>query len=84
MTDLLCGDDFDRLFSSFERTARRLESRDRYDVEGEREYLVRWRTGMQDDPEHERSRRPWLDTVSANVAADRTYQKKPIRGGASG
>ena len=72
---LLLGSDFDRLFRSFERTARRLESRDRYDVQGEREYLVRWRKGAQVDPEHERSRQPWLATVRANVRAGRSYQR---------
>ena len=72
---LLLGADFDRLFTDFARTARRLESRDRYAVDRERPYLERWLAGAQDDPEHVRSRRPWLDTVRANVAAGRTYER---------
>src|SRR5262249_31349599 len=49
---LLLGEDFNQLFGSFERSARRLETRDRYDVPSERPYLDRWRAGMQEDPEH--------------------------------
>ncbi len=75
MTGLLRGEQFERLFTSFERTALRLEVRDRYDVESERAYLDRWRTGMQEDREHVESRRPWLDQVRQNVAQGRTYQR---------
>ncbi len=73
---LLLGEDFNRLFTSFERRARRLEARDRYDVPSERPYIDRWRAGMQEDPEHlARYRAPWLDAVRANVAQGRSYQR---------
>lgn len=73
---LLLGEDFNRLFSSFERTARRLETRDRYDVAGERSYIARYLAGLQDDPEHVASRHAWLDgTVRASVATGRQWQR---------
>lgn len=75
MTGLLNGDQFSQLFAGFERTARRLEVRDRYDVDSERRYLGRWRDGMQEDREHIESRRPWLEEVRRNVAQGRTYQR---------
>jgi len=49
---MLQNDDFNRLFTSFERTARRLEGRDRYDVPSERPYIDRWRAGVHEDPVH--------------------------------
>lgn len=75
MTGLLRGGDFDRLFADFQRTARRLEVRGRYEVESERPYLARWRAGMQDDPEHVRARHPWLDGVRASTAVGRRYER---------
>lgn len=73
---LLLGAEFGRLFTSFGQTARRLEVRDRYDVEGERPYIARWQAGLQDDREHlDRYRSPWLDVVRANVAQGRIYQR---------
>jgi hypothetical protein len=76
---LLQDEDFNRLFTSFERTARRLETRDRYDVPSERPYIDRWRAGMQEDPEHlVRYRAPWLDAVRANVVQGRRYQRVRI------
>lgn len=75
MIGLLRGAHFEALFAGFERTARRLEVRDRYDVESERPYLARWHDGMQEDREHVDSRRPWLDQVRRNVAHGRTYQR---------
>jgi hypothetical protein len=75
MTGLLRGRQFEELFTSFERSARRLEVRDRYDVDSERLYLARWRDGMQEDRQHVESRRPWLRQVRQNVAHGRTYQR---------
>jgi hypothetical protein len=75
MIGLLRGPQFEGLFTSFERTARRLEVRDRYDVESERLYLTRWRDGMQKDGQHVESRRPWLSQVRESVAHGKTYQR---------
>ncbi len=76
---LLLGEDFNQLFSTFERTARRLETRDRYDVPAERSYIGRFLAGMQEDPEHVASRRSWLDgTVRASVANGRLWQRVRI------
>jgi hypothetical protein len=76
---LLLGEDFNQLFGSFERSARRLEARDRYDVPSERPYLERWRAGLQEDPEHlARYRGPWLEAVRGNVAQGRRYQRVRI------
>jgi hypothetical protein len=73
---LLLGEEFNRLFTSFERSARRLEVRDRYDVAAERPYIARYLAGMQEDPEHlARYRGPWLDAVRANIASGRRYQR---------
>ncbi|MEV6831197.1 DUF6879 family protein [Amycolatopsis sp. NPDC051102] len=46
---LLIGDDFGRLFHSFEHTAFRLEARDRYDADYENESLQKFLAGEQDD-----------------------------------
>jgi len=76
---LLLGEDFTQLFGSFERSARRLEARERYDVPSERPYLERWRAGLQGDPEHlARYRGPWLEAVRGNVAQGRRYQRVRI------
>ena len=75
MTGLLRGGQFEALFAGFEHTARRLEVRNRYDVESERPYLTRWRDGMQEDHQHVESRRPWLDQVRRNVAFGRAYER---------
>jgi hypothetical protein len=78
MTGLLRGAQFEELFTTFERTARRLEVRGRYDVESERLYLDRWRDGIQEDRQHVESRRPWLSEVRENVAQGRTYQRARV------
>jgi hypothetical protein len=73
---LLLGEDFNRLFTSFDHTTRRLETRESYHVAAERPYIARYLAGMQEDPQHlARYRGPWLDTVRANVATGRRYQR---------
>ncbi|MGL5810087.1 MAG: DUF6879 family protein, partial [Nocardioides sp.] len=79
LTGLLQGEDFARMFTTFERSARRLEARDRYDVEAERPFIARYRAGMQEDPDHlARFREHWLPTVRANRAQGRIYQRARV------
>jgi hypothetical protein len=48
---VLKGEEFGRLFESFERTAFRLETLAVYDVEDEQEEIARFLTGQEMGPE---------------------------------
>lgn len=60
MSGLLVGDDFDRLFTSFDYTAFHLEQQDAYGVEVEDEPFQRWLAGEPDDLAWFE---PWLTTM---------------------
>ncbi|GGY22305.1 DUF6879 family protein [Streptomyces xanthochromogenes] len=64
---MLSGDDFGRLFDTFERTAFRLETLDTYDVDDEREELARFLAGQDMGPE-------WADNSWVRSMTDRGKQ----------
>lgn len=69
---LISGEAFGELFRSFDRTAVRLETRERYDGPGYEELLSRFLNGEPDDLDW---LRPWLDQVREHTARGRTYRR---------
>lgn len=59
---MLVGEEFGRLFETFERTAFRLETLDVYDVEEEREEIARFLAGADMGPEWADS--PWVRSMT--------------------
>ncbi|MGW1073231.1 DUF6879 family protein [Streptomyces sp. NPDC002537] len=59
---LLVGDDFNQLFQSFVSSAFKMETRDRYDVEGEREEFASFMAGGDMPEEWEDS--PWVRSMA--------------------
>lgn len=72
MSELLTGADFDALFTSFDRTAVRLEARDQYQIHGEQEPFRRWLAGEPDDLAWFR---PWLDMVAGRTARGLSFER---------
>ncbi|NML50048.1 hypothetical protein HHL19_10245 [Streptomyces sp. R302] len=62
MPDLLTGEEFGRLFDSFERTAFRLETLDTYDVAEEQEEIARFLAGEYMGPEWDDN--PWVRSMT--------------------
>lgn len=60
--DLVTGEDFGRLFDTFERTAFRLETLATYDVEEEREEMARFFAGEDMGPEW--ADNPWVRSMT--------------------
>jgi hypothetical protein len=75
MRELLKGPSFSQLFTGFERSARRLEARDRYDIGREQEEFRRFLAGEPDDPDEPLKRASWLGNVRAAVAAGKHLQR---------
>ncbi len=76
MADLITGEVFGRLFRTFQRSARRLETRDRYRDPEEDEALTRYLAGSPEDPGYVASRDYWLDdTVRVGVDAGRHFTR---------
>jgi hypothetical protein len=75
MGELLTGATFNQLFVTFERTARRLETRNHYDVPVEREPFQRFLAGLLDDPDYRVVREPWFAGVRAITAAGKRRQR---------
>ncbi|GGX71940.1 DUF6879 family protein [Streptomyces hiroshimensis] len=59
---MLAGEEFGRLFETFERTAFRLETRDEYDIEEEREEFARFLAGEDMGPEW--ADNPWVRSMT--------------------
>lgn len=59
---MLRGEDFGRLFETFERTAFRLETLDEYDVDEEREEIARFLAGEDMGPEWDDN--PWVRSMT--------------------
>lgn len=73
MAHLLSGGELDGLFDAFERSAFRLETRDRYNVPSERESLRRFLAG---DPDEDYARgRPWYDRTRRAAAEGRPFTR---------
>lgn len=76
MTDLITGAAFGELFHTFLRSARRLETRDRYRDPEEDAALARYLAGTPEDPGYVASRDYWLDgTVRAAVDAGKCFAR---------
>ena len=76
MADLITGEVFGQLFRTFLRSARRLETRDRYRDPEEDEAFSRYLAGSPEDPDYVASRDYWLDgTVRAAVDAGRRFAR---------
>jgi len=69
---LVSGEGFGELFRGFERTAVRLETRERYDGPGYDALLSRFLDGKPDDLDW---LRPWLDQVREQTGAGRSYRR---------
>jgi hypothetical protein len=76
MPELRSGSAFTQLFGTVARSARRLESRDRYG--GDREPLQRWLAGEIDEPEPSGVRAAWLAQVRATTATGGRYERVRI------
>lgn len=72
MPDLLTADDLQRLFASFQRTARRLEPRDAYASPQEDEAVRRFLAGEEVDVSW---RGFWLELVSGAVSAGKRFER---------
>ncbi|MFF0573120.1 DUF6879 family protein [Streptosporangium saharense] len=71
--DLVSGDDFVRLFSSFDRSAFRLETRERYHLaKDEEEPLRRFLSG---EPNDMAWMSEWFDLMRDHAAHGRTFQR---------
>lgn len=69
---LLAGDDFDRLFQTFESSAFKMETRDRYSVDGERDEFRAFLDGGDMPKEWEDS--PWVHSMTrAGKALQRVH-----------
>jgi hypothetical protein len=75
MRELLKGPSFRQLFTSFERTARRLEARDGYDISKEQESFQRFLAGEPDDANEQVDRDPWLSNVRAATATGKQFER---------
>ncbi|WP_214103875.1 DUF6879 family protein [Acrocarpospora catenulata] len=75
MPELVRGERFQELFTSFRSTAQRLEMRDWYNSPVEREPLRRFLDG---NPDPEWARRPWLQAIRAATAEGRRFQRVRI------
>ncbi len=76
MTDLLSSQEFLDLFRSFQHTAIRLETRDRYVVEAEQAALARFLAGQKIDPVYEHERAFWdQELVAQSVAAGKRFER---------
>jgi hypothetical protein len=78
VTGVLTGEQFGQMFTSFSATARRLESRERYDVTGYRAALRQFLDGcgFEVPPRFD----TWQTTVRTAVAADRSVQRVRVVG----
>lgn len=76
MADLITGEAFGQLFRAFLRSARRLETRDRYRDPEEDEALARYLDGSPENPGYVASRDYWLGgTVRAGLDAGRRFTR---------
>ena len=70
-------EEFGALFERFERSAFRIEARDRYDVENERDEFAAFLEGKP-LPRRSAERDPWLSLVAAHKAAGRLIERVRI------
>ncbi len=70
-------EEFGALFERFERSAFRIEARDRYDVENERDQFAAFLEGKPLPPRSAEND-PWLSLVAAHTAAGRLIERVRI------
>ena len=75
MTELLTGDAWFELFETFVRSARRLETRDRYQVPGEEHYLRRFLDGHYEEVENRAYFADWTEPVATAVKAGKRFER---------
>jgi hypothetical protein len=68
-------EEFDGMFTSFEREALHLEMRDAYGTEVELPHLRKWLAGEPGDTDW---LRPWLDLVRAGIEAGKVFRRARI------
>ncbi len=71
----LTSEQWDHLFSTFDRHALHLEMRDLYSVQSEREPFRKWQAGEPDDLAW---REPWFNTVRTITAAGKSLRRARI------
>jgi len=76
VADLITGEAFGQLFRTFQHSARRLETRERYRDPEEDHAFTRYLNGSPENPSYLASRDYWLDgTVRAAVNAGRRFTR---------
>lgn len=75
MSSLVTGSDFGRLFTSFDHTAFRIESRERYNPANEREPVHAFLSGKAMDVDW---MRPWCDLIQNHIAEGRRVERVRI------
>jgi len=73
--DLLIGPALRALFHQVERSARRLETRDRYNMASEHHLMSQWRTGIVTVAEGAEWYADWTELVQVAVAADKRFER---------
>jgi hypothetical protein len=75
MPGLLTGEDFLQLFSDFEHSAQRLETRDFYLIPDEQAEFEQFLAGGPDDPDEAEKRAAWLENVRAATASGKRLER---------
>ena len=78
MSHLLTGEAFGRLFANFERTARRLEARDHYDIAEEGDQLRQFAAGRLEEAEHRAYMEEWMGMVRSARTAGKRFERVRI------
>src|SRR5262249_3651683 len=73
--ELLVGPSLRALFHQFERSARRLETRDRYEFASEHHLMARWRAGTGTVTEAADWYSDWTELVQTAVAAGERFER---------
>jgi hypothetical protein len=73
--ELLIGPTLRTLFHDFQQTARRLETRDRYELASEHDLMSRWRAGTVTVAEGQDWYADWTDLVQAADAAGKRFER---------
>jgi len=76
--DLLIGPSLRALFHQVERSAGRLETRDRYDMPSEHDLMTRWRAGTLTVTEGAEWYADWTELVQAAVVAGKRFERMRV------
>jgi hypothetical protein len=75
---LITGEAFGRLFTSFQRTARRLEARDHYEIAEEEDQVGRFTAGQLAEAEHRAYMADWMGMVQSASTAGKRFERVRI------